>query len=161
MAELEVTRDGAVAAVTIRCAEGFMTEATVDELNAATAALDSDADCRGIVFTGGTPGVFIRHYDVRVLEGMSTGLRARGMRFDESRVLSRDRNIDLLFRRLGETPKITIAAINGMAMGGGFEFCLACDLRIAEAGDYPLGLPEINIGILPGAGGTQRLARLI
>ena len=66
-----------------------------------------------------------------------------------------------MLRRLEALDKLSIAAINGTCMGGGFEFALACDLRIAAAGDYPIGLPEINIGLLPGAGGTQKLARLI
>jgi len=161
MPEVTVRRDGPVAVLTITLPDEFMTEQTVAELNTATAELAADAGCRAMVFTGGQDGVFIRHYHVGELEKMSTGLRDKGMQFDETRLMTRDRDIDVLFRRLGETPKITIAAINGFAMGGGFEFALACDLRLAQDGDFHLGLPEINIGLLPGAGGTQRMARLV
>ena len=58
-------------------------------------------------------------------------------------------------------PKPVIAAISGTALAGAFEFALACDLRVAEDGDYLMGLPEVNLGLLPGAGGTQRLPRTI
>lgn len=63
--------------------------------------------------------------------------------------------------RLENTPKLCIAAINGHCVGGGFEVALACDLRIARAGSYQVGLPEVSLGVLPGTGGTQRLTRLV
>jgi len=63
--------------------------------------------------------------------------------------------------RLEHTPKLTIAALNGHAVGGGLEVALACDLRIAKADGGKIGLPEVNLGVLPGLGGTQRLARLV
>ncbi|HEY3592615.1 MAG TPA: enoyl-CoA hydratase/isomerase family protein [Polyangiaceae bacterium] len=63
--------------------------------------------------------------------------------------------------RLENTPKLVIAAMNGHAMGGGLEIALACDLRIAKKDSGKLGLPQVDLGLMPGAGGTQRAARLI
>ncbi|MEM7168436.1 MAG: enoyl-CoA hydratase/isomerase family protein [Planctomycetota bacterium] len=63
--------------------------------------------------------------------------------------------------RLEQTPKLTIAALNGHCVGGGLEVALACDFRVAKRDSGKLGLPEVHLGVLPGTGGTQRLARLI
>src|SRR5881397_4082969 len=63
--------------------------------------------------------------------------------------------------RLEQTPKLTIAALNGHTVGGGLEIAMACDLRIARQNAGKVGLPEVNLGVLPGTGGTQRLVRIV
>ena len=65
------------------------------------------------------------------------------------------------FRKMENTPLIFIAVIAGHCLGGGFELALACDLRFAAEGSYQIGLPEVNLGLFPGSGGTQRLPRLV
>ncbi len=63
--------------------------------------------------------------------------------------------------RLEQTPKLVIGALNGHTVGGGLEIALACDMRVAKKGGSKIGLPEVTLGVLPGTGGTQRLARML
>jgi enoyl-CoA hydratase/carnithine racemase len=71
------------------------------------------------------------------------------------------RGFKLVFEKMTALPKIVIAAMNGDAMGGAFELTLACDLRIGQHGDYRYGNPEVRAGVIPGAGATQRISRLV
>jgi enoyl-CoA hydratase len=139
---------------------GCFDEGSEAAFESALDAIDAEPATRLVVLAGGVPGVFVRHYDVGVLESRGRALAARGLRFDVSRPVP-EAPIHRCLRRIGDSARIFIAAIDGVAMGGGCEIALACDLRVAADGDYPIGLPEVNIGLLPGAGGTQRLARLV
>ncbi len=139
---------------------GYMDGDTEQELEAFLDEVEKDDDIRAVVYTGGLEDVFIRHYDVSVLYERSKAMAEKSMSFDVSRPVP-EATLHRCFRRMEAMPKAFIAAINGSAMGGGFELALACDIRLVKDGPYDLGLPEINLGILPGAGGTQRLPRLI
>jgi enoyl-CoA hydratase len=129
-----------------------------DALFDALTALAADDAVRVIVVTGGAPGYFVRHYSVAAL--VELGERLKGQDWPENAPYQAG-SFDKAMALVEAMPKPVIAAISGSAMGGGFEFCLACDIRIAQTGDFQIGLPEINIGILPGGGGTQRLPRTI
>ncbi|MEM6439695.1 MAG: enoyl-CoA hydratase/isomerase family protein [Pseudomonadota bacterium] len=158
---VELTLDGPVAVVRFsNPPEGYMDDGTEAGLGPVLDRIESDDAIRVAVLTGGQPDVFIRHFDVRVLEARGRALADRGVTFSVDRPVP-DRGTPALLSRIEASPKPFIAAINGVCMGGGFETALACDLRFASQGDYPIGLPEANIGVLPGAGGTQRLPRLI
>lgn len=116
----------------------------------------ADPQVRAIVLTGAVPGRFITHYSVEELAALAAdpgALAALGTGLNTG-------YYDLL-RWLRGLGKPVIAAINGDAMGGGFELCLWCDIRILARGDYRVGLPETRLGIIPGGSGTQMLARLL
>lgn len=155
--------DGPVAIVTFENPPmGYMNMEMVKELDRIVAAYEQDDNVRAIVFTGGLPNVFIRHYDVEEIIAAGDFVKSTGRSVDDIvKSAAAETDISILFNRVDNCPKPTIAAINGMCMGGGFEFALCCDVRIAGQGAYTIGLPETNIGIFPGAGGTQRLPRVI
>jgi enoyl-CoA hydratase len=131
--------------------------------DALTAALDKfagDANVRVVVLTGGAPGYFIRHFSIAALLRLAEQLRASGREWPDNASYNGG-FFDKAMALCETMPKPVIAAISGTALAGAFEFTLACDLRIAEDGVYLIGLPEANLGLLPGAGGTQRLPRTI
>ena len=138
---------------------GMMDETTVGKLKSDLDAAEA-ANVRAVVLVGTRPGFFIRHYTLDVLLERGEAMNKQGVAFNAARPAP-ERPFHELLRRIETMPIAVIAAINGTAMGGGFELALACDLRIAQSGDFLIGLPEVNLGILPGAGGTQRLPRLI
>jgi enoyl-CoA hydratase len=130
--------------------------AELAELRALTDDLLARSDVRVVVFTGAADDVFIAHYEVGELADAAEGRQA--VLREEASGLHGFHRFLLTLQR---APFVTVAAINGNAAGGGFEFALGCDFRLQKAGDYRLGLPETNVGIIPGAGGTQRYARLL
>jgi enoyl-CoA hydratase len=139
---------------------GYLNAAQTRELAAVMEAVAANDAARVVVFTGAVPGVFIRHYDVGEILGAAD--RVKGI--DEAAIEAAGRagnDVTRLFDAIDAFPKPTIAAINGWCQGGGFELALCCDLRITEPGDFRIGLPEVKVGIFPGAGGTERLPRLI
>jgi enoyl-CoA hydratase/carnithine racemase len=131
--------------------------------NALTEALDGfagDSRVRVVVVTGGAPGYFIRHFSIAALLRVAESLRASGREWPENATYNGG-FFDKAMALCESMSKPVIAAISGTCLAGGFEFALSCDLRIAEDGEYLIGLPEANLGLLPGAGGTQRLPRTI
>jgi len=118
--------------------------------------VDTDEGVRVLVLTGGVEGIFITHYDVGELATTSDAARER-----ESIGAGGDlHGMHKLLLKLQDLRVPVIAAINGTAMGGGCELALACDFRYMARGGQ-IGLPEVRVGILPGAGGTQRMTRLL
>ncbi len=121
--------------------------ATVREMSAAIDALSTDDSVGAIVFTGAGDTVFVSGADINAIKART---RDDGLAAINSS----------LFAAIDKCPKVTIAAVNGLALGGGCELALSCDLRIAAA-HAKFGQPEVGLGIIPGAGATQRLPRIV
>lgn len=139
---------------------GYMDAAVCTELVEQFTNAVEDDNVRAIVFTGGVDGVFIRHYDVGEILALGHAIRNAAPDGGPAPARSETPVYDLV-DRLMACPKPTIAAINGTCMGGGCEFALACDVRVAAKGDFTIGLPEARLGIIPGLGGMQMLARAV
>src|SRR5438067_5592605 len=123
----------------------------LDDLNAAVDEVRWDGDLRGAVLVSDlAPRFFSAGADINNFKNST----------QEQRVMTVLHAQEILLK-IERTPKVFVAAINGHALGGGLEIALACDFRFAAEGDYRIGLPEVNLGLLPGNGGTQRLTRLL
>jgi enoyl-CoA hydratase len=140
--------DGHVATITFNRPKALnaLSPALIDELIAALAACDEDEQVRAIVLTGG-PRVFAAGADIKEMADGSP------------MAMLRRRSIER-WGRIAATRKPMIAAVSGFALGGGCEIALMCDMIVASE-TAQFGLPEINLGVIPGAGGTQRLTRAI
>src|SRR6266487_5465460 len=158
---LTTTVADGIAVITLGSARRiYFDEEMGDALTEALDGFAGDANVRVIVVTGGAPGYFIRHFSVAALIRLAESLRASGREWPENATYNGG-FFDRAMALCESMSKPVIAAISGTCLAGGFEFALSCDLRIAEDGDYLIGLPEANLGLLPGAGGTQRLPRTI
>lgn len=141
----------AIATVTVNrpSAMNAMTQITLQELDVVVQQLSASAEVRAVIITGAGEKAFIAGGDIAMLrklgpvEARELGLLAHG-----------------ICNAIEQSPKPFIAAINGYALGGGCELAMSCDIRIA-AEHARFGQPEINIGTLPGFGGSQRLPRLV
>ena len=146
---VDVERQGATAIVTINRPDALnaLDREHMEQLHDVVASLKDDAEVRAVVLTGAGEKAFIAGADLGYMRDLSVlGAREWGA----------------LGHRVGamleEMPKPTIAAVNGFALGGGCEMALACDIRLASS-NAKFGQPEINLGIIPGWGGSVRLAR--
>jgi enoyl-CoA hydratase len=147
---IQVEREDAVAIVTIDRQEALnaLDVATLTELRDRLRELADDDGARVVILTGAGEKAFVAGADIKYMSGLDV---------DQAKqwgALGHETG-----RLLETMPKPTIAAVNGFALGGGCELAIACDIRYA-ASSAKLGQPEVNLGIIPGWGGTQRLARL-
>jgi enoyl-CoA hydratase len=122
---------------------------TLVQLGEVVAQVSTNDDVRVVIFTGAGDKAFSAGADLKERKSLS-----------EADVRRNVKKIRDVFQAVADLPQPTIAAINGFAFGGGFELLLACDFRISVE-QANLGLTEVSWGIIPGAGGTQRLTRLI
>jgi enoyl-CoA hydratase len=146
--------EGSTALITFNRPEkrNALNEKLSREIESALLSAEADPAVKAIILTGGMK-FFISGADIEFLSG-------KGEELTPHRMYETHFKTQSLYRTLSSLPKPTIAAIAGYALGGGLELALCCDFRIA-AKNTRLGVPEIKLGILPGAGGTQRLSRLI
>lgn len=142
--------EGAVAVLTINRPKALnaLNSAVLDEINEAIDAIDLDA-VRALIITGAGEKSFVAGADIGE---MSTLTKAEGEAFGKK---GND-----VFRKIETLPIPVIAAVNGFALGGGCELSMACDIRICSE-NAVFGQPEVGLGITPGFGGTQRLARTV
>ena len=130
-------------------ARNALSRQMVSKLQRILGDLAKDSGLKAVVLRSGASGVFCAGADLKERIGM-----------EEQEVMEFLANLKAVVSSLEELPVPVVAALDGAALGGGLELALGCDLRVAAEG-VPLGLPEVLLGVIPGCGGTQRLARLV
>lgn len=124
------------------------------DLDLAADALAADKSVRVIVLTSAHPKNFLAGADIKAMMSNAGSYAGSG-----NGIAAASARMQSLFDKFAKLPKPVIAAINGHALGGGCELAMACDFRIMSAGR--IGLTEVSLGLIPGAGGTQRMTRLL
>ncbi|HXZ45391.1 MAG TPA: 3-hydroxyacyl-CoA dehydrogenase NAD-binding domain-containing protein [Pseudolabrys sp.] len=165
--KLDVDADG-IALVTWDMADRSMNVITMDVISDLGTIVDkvtNDAAIKGAVITSGK-STFCGGADLTMLDRLAdvfaTMAKTQGEAAAAGTLYEESRKLSLLYRRIETCGKPWVCALNGTAMGGGFELALACHHRIAsDDSKTRLGLPEVKIGLFPGAGGTQRIARML
>jgi enoyl-CoA hydratase len=143
-------RDAIAIATFTRPPRNLMSMAAMSELESLTETVAADDTVNVLVVTGGVPGYFVAHADLDDLTKLGRGQPVDGDPLSWGRT----------FARFASMPQPVVAAVNGQAWGGGCELALACQLRVASESAH-FSQPEVTVGIIPGAGGTQRLPRLV
>jgi enoyl-CoA hydratase/carnithine racemase len=148
---VKLTVEDRVATITIdHPPVNALNQATLEELNAVVDEVLGNEQVKAVVVTGGGQIAFVAGADINEFTKLETAEQAQAA----------SRQVQALFDKIACAPKPFIAALNGVALGGGMELAMACHIRII--GDRAkVGQPEINLGIIPGWGGTQRLTRLV
>jgi enoyl-CoA hydratase len=149
---ISIEQEGHVALLTIQRPDQLnaLNTSTIEELNHALNTLDAEESVRAIILTGSGNKAFVAGADIKEFASFSV---------EQGEALSRDGQ-RLLFDRVENMTKPVIAAVNGFALGGGLELAMSCHFRYASE-NAKLGLPEVTLGVIPGYGGTQRLAQLV
>lgn len=151
MKNLTINVENEIAIVTINRPKSLnaLNSETLTELNETFKDIENRKDVKVVILTGSGEKSFVAGADIsEMVNATPQEGRKMGMLAFEA------------FKRLEDMPQVTIAAVNGFALGGGCEISMACDIRVASK-NAKFGQPEVGLGILPGFGGTQRLPRLV
>ncbi len=149
---LLITDDGGVRTITINRPQQLnaLNRETIAEFDSALNEADADKSVRVLIITGSGPKAFVAGADIKEFAHFAV---------EEGKALSADGQ-KKLFDHVERMSKPVIAAVNGFALGGGLELAMSCHIRVASD-NARMGLPEVSLGVIPGYGGTQRLARLV
>lgn len=148
--EIKLEKSGGIALLTLNSPQTMnaLTTSLLAEMSAVFDEIEADDDIVAVIVTGAGKS-FIAGGDISAMKNMSP---EEAMRYSET--------VTTTCGKMSSSKKIYIAAINGYALGGGSEFALACDMRIASE-NAKFGFPEVTLGVIPGGAGTQRLSRLV
>lgn len=151
MQNLVITKNNGLEVIKITrpAALNALNNATISELEEAIQQAYNDNQVRGIILTGDGEKAFVAGADIKELSALN-----------KDQAMSLSEKGQRLFKQIEDCPKPVIAAVNGFALGGGCELAMACHIRIATE-NAKFGQPEVNLGIIPGYGGTQRLTQLV